>query len=285
MIRYLIDDNQKLRIEQVGTSPTVYLDHWALRHISTTDNLRTQFVEHLLASGGTLMLSWLNLAEFTKVTDRKQAESAENLVNEILPNVFFIEIDPFTVIEREDKLLNSGVPIPPHADTDFLRAFSTLKPNKPNSVFQFTAHDLFAALHKSKLAVQMNNMADTLIDRIKVLREEMITSQDFCRLVRRLPSGPPIQHGTRYVLRELSRIFLIDHSLNITRNHSIDLLHSIVPVAYCDIVLLDAHWEEQVARMRDRLKEAKLNVPIASVFSRRTNGLYGFFSALGELHT
>jgi len=97
------------------------------------------------------MLSWLNLAEFTKLTNRKQAERAENLVNEILPNVFFIEINPFTVIERENELLNGGIPIPPHADTDFLRAFATLKPNKPNSVFQFTAHDLFAALHKGKL--------------------------------------------------------------------------------------------------------------------------------------
>lgn len=282
MIRYRIDDNQRLQIEQVGTAPTVYLDHWALRHISTTDNLRAQFVEHLLACEGTLMLSWLNLAEFTKVTDRKQAEAAEKLVNELLPNVFFIEIDPFTVIERENKLLNGGFPIPPHADTDFFKAFTALK---PNSVFQFTAHDLFVALHESKLAEQMDYMADTLVERIEVLREEMVTGLDFCSLVRRLPSGPAIQRGTRYVLRGLSRIFLIDRSLNITRNHSIDLLHSIVPVAYCDFVLLDAHWKEQVSRMRNRLKEAKLNVPIASVFSRRANGLHGFFSALDELHT
>jgi hypothetical protein len=185
------------------------------------------------------------------------------------------------VIERENKLLNGGIPIAPHADIDFLRAFTTLK---PTLVLQFTAHDLFAALHESKLAVQMNSMADALVGRIKVLREEMTTGQDFCRLVHRLPSGPSIQQGTRYVLRELLRIFLIDHSLNISRNHSIDLLHSIVPVAYSDFVLLDAHWKEQVARMRSRLKEAKLNVPIANVFSQRANGLQDFFSALSELH-
>lgn len=277
MIRYLIGDDQTLRLEQFDVSPSVYLDHWALRHISANENLRTRFTKSLLACDGTLVLSWLNLLEFTKVTDREQVELAEKLVEDILPNVFFMEINPFTVIDREDKLIAGGEPIPPHADIGFLKAFSAFKSTNCNP---FTARGMFVAPHESTLSGRFDSLADTIISRTEALRAEMDTDSDFRSLIRRLPSGQKLQHGTRNVLRELARTFLIDRGLRLSRNNAVDLLHSVVPVAYCDLVLLDKHWEEQVDRMRTRLTEANLNIPIAKIFSRKANGINLFLEAL-----
>ena len=277
MIRYLIAEDAELRVEQVESNPTIYLDHWAFRHISTTDEHRIRFVEGLKARGGTLMLSWLNLAEFTKVTDLDQAKAAEALVEAVLPNVFFMEINPFMVIEQENVLMVGGKPRPPHADTGFLRAFSALK---PKSLSPFTAHDLFVAPHESALSGRLDDLADTIAERTEALRIEIDNDSAFRSLVSRLPSGPRLQQGTLYILRELARTFLIDRSLKVSRNNAIDLLHSVVPVAYCDLVLLDKHWQEQVDRMRTRLKNAKLNIPVARVFSRKNDGLNRFLAEL-----
>lgn len=102
MVRFLIADNGSIRVAQVTAAPAVYLDHWALRNISENPALRARVTGALKSRSGTLMLSWLNLVEFTKVTDGAQARCAEALVEDVLPNVFFLQINPFTVIERED---------------------------------------------------------------------------------------------------------------------------------------------------------------------------------------
>jgi len=49
-------------------SPSVYLDHWAFREITDSKTLTKRFSEALLFRGGTLVLSWLNIVEFYKVT-------------------------------------------------------------------------------------------------------------------------------------------------------------------------------------------------------------------------
>ncbi|MGH9958168.1 MAG: hypothetical protein ACREBC_13720 [Pyrinomonadaceae bacterium] len=105
MVRFLIDDTNSIRVEQVTEAPAVYFDHWALRNISEDPALKARLTSALTFRGGTLMLSWLNLVEFTKVTDAAQARCAESLVEAVLPNVFFLEINPFTVLEKEDELL------------------------------------------------------------------------------------------------------------------------------------------------------------------------------------
>jgi hypothetical protein len=52
-----------------------------------------------------------------------------------------------------------------------------------------------------------------------------------------------------------------------------DFLHAVVPVAYCDYVMLDKYWEEQVHRMRQRLTPTSIEIPLARVLSKRTGGL------------
>lgn len=277
MVKYLLDQHGQLRVEQRTVAPAIYLDHWALRDISEDTALRLRFTQALVRLGGTLMLSWLNLVEFTKVTDPTQSRAAEALVEDLLPNVFFFEVNPFAVIEAEDALLGGAAPFPPHADTQFLNAFTALRPGSPHP---FTAKNLFTIPQESGLHDQMDVLADTVVDRVEVLRSEFLGDAEFEALVRRLPEGPPIQHGTRYVLRELVRPILLDQSLKFSRNHAIDLVHSVVPLAYCDIALLDKHWKAQAEKVRERVAAANMTFPVAKVFSGKTNEISQFLALL-----
>jgi hypothetical protein len=277
MIKLTINSNGEIEAGQQDVSPTVYLDHWALRTFSEKTTLAGRLVSALKSRGGTLALSVLNLAEFTKVKATQQAQEAENLIEAILPNVFFLEFEPFAVIAREDALLAGGPPGAPHADVDFLRVFAGLK---PDSVNPFTAHNLLAAVQKQQLATRLDGLADTIVDRVETLRDTLDVDDGFRSRVSGLPPGSQIQRGTRIILRELVRSFLVDRKTKITRNHAVDLLHAVVPVAYCDIVLLDKHWETQVERARARLDRVGVSAPIAKVFSGKGDGIDRFLYEL-----
>jgi hypothetical protein len=121
---------------------------------------------------------------------------------------------------------------------DLLKAFVLLK---PESVQLLTARELFQVVQGSELIQGLDGLADTVLDRVSALRDELLADPDFRKLVQRLPAGIQIQRGTRFVLRELVRSLLIDQRLKLTRNHAMDLLHAIVAVAYCELVLLDKH--------------------------------------------
>jgi hypothetical protein len=160
---------------------------------------------------------------------------------------------------------------------DLLKAFVLLKPEGPELL---TAQELFQVVQGTELIQELDGLADTVIERVSALRDEVVADPEFRRLVQRLPAGRQIQRGTRFVLRELVRSLLIDQRLTLTRNHAIDLLHAVVPVAYGDFVLLDKHWEAQVERIRARLQAAGVTVPIARVFSGKAGQVGSFLRAL-----
>jgi hypothetical protein len=277
MIDATADRHGDVKVGHVDVSPTVYLDHWALRTLSEDERLAGRLVATLKSRRGTLAISWLNVGEFAKVTSAEQARKAETLVEASLPQVFFLEVEPFKVIEREDRLLAGGPPEAPHADLELLEAFVLLK---PEGVQLLTAHELFRIVQGSSLVQGLDGLADTVVDRVYALRNEVENDPELRKLVQRLPAGVQIQRGTRFVLRELVRSLLIDQQLKVTRNHAVDLLHAVVPVAYCDFVLLDKHWEAQVERVAARLKAAGLSVPLARVFSGKAGQLDRFFAEL-----
>jgi len=63
-------------------------------------------------------------------------------------------------------------------------------------------------------------------------------------------------------------------------NDAMDFFHAVVPVAYCDYVLLDNHWAAQVAQLRSRFKRTRMNVPMATVFSGGRSGVEELLRAL-----
>jgi len=276
MIEFVVNQRGNPAVVQREIPPTVYLDHWALHKISGNQTLADRLTAALKSQNGTLALSWLNVAEFTQVTDVEQARRAEELVEAILPQIFWIEVDPLAVISREDKLLAGGLPAPPHADTHSLLAHIGLKPTSLNLL---TARDLFKVMLGRQDARNFD-LVDEVINRIEAMRSELVTDPELRSAIRRSPSGPKIQRGTRFILRELVRALLIDRGTKLNRKYAIDLLHAVVSVAYCDLVLLDKYWKEQVDRARARLSAVGMSVPIARVFSGKANETDRFLAEL-----
>jgi hypothetical protein len=277
MIMLAIGESGSLRLTQHGPPPTVYLDHWALRAFSEVEELAARFIPVLKARGGTLALSWVNLLEFSKVTSREQASLAENFIEEILPRVFFIECNPSTVIEREDQLLAGGPPVAPHGDPEFLREFARLKPTSPKP---FTSRDLFSIMADRDRAARMDKLADVFVGRVEALRDKLSSDPSFHSILGKRATEAPIQVGRRDILRELVRGLLVDRQTKISRNHAIDWFHAVVPIAYCDLVLVDKYWQEQADRVRSRFARAGMRVPMAEVFSKSKDGIERFLQQL-----
>jgi hypothetical protein len=269
MLTISIDSDGRLTATQRDFSPTAHLDHWALRELSTTPMLAERFVAALKQRNGTLALSCTNLIEFCNVTDDQQAKQAEELLEASLPHVFFVEMDPFLVQKREDELLRGGPPRPPHEDRELFTALFRLK---PQSVSVFTARTLFDGV-RSGIGRQANELADTIVQQVDKLRIEHESDSAFQATLKRPATFQKIQRGTRLVLKELLRGLVLDRSTSLSRNHALDLLHAVVPVAYCDFVMLDKYWEDQVRRMRERLARASIDIPLAQVISKRSGGL------------
>lgn len=277
MITISLSNAGDLQVTQAMTSPAVYLDHWALRLISEDAGFSAAITSTLGARRGTLALSWVNLAEFLRVTAPDQSGRAEKLVEANLARLFLIEVDPFVVISRENELLAGAPPRPPHADADFLRLLARIN---PRSVAPLSARGLFHGLSDPGVDQRSTALADTFIRSVEQLRLGDAIDPTFARVVRADPKGSPLQAGTRFILRELIRPLVVDKHKQTTRNDAMDFFHTIVPVAYCDYVLLDKHWAAQVGHARSRFKRAGMSVPMAAIFSR---GRIGVEQLLHEL--
>ena len=275
MITLLADkDGTNLHIDHWMTYPAVYLDHWALGDLSEDDQMSVRFVGAMKARRGTLALSWTNLAEFAIGTNVDLARKAENFINANLPHIFFLEPNPFVVIDHENGHLAGGPPTPPHADQEFLKAFVIFSgSNQRPSSLTLTAHDLFQAAQDKGLAWRKDELGDTFIGRITALRGELENDVSFRSELKRPAQGSHVQAATRDILRELMRAFLIDKRKRVTRNDAMDFFHAVVSVAYCDFVLLDKYWETLVNRVRSRFRQVDASVPMATVFSKKTNGI------------
>jgi hypothetical protein len=280
MITFVAYKDVGMKIDQWCVPPTVYLDHWAWRRIFDSTSLAADFSRILKAKGGTLAVSWLNLIEFSKVTDAKQAASADALLDHVLPHVSFVNPNFFTVIEKENKLQAGGDPTAPHADPVFLKFFAKHNLLKSHSLKLLPEQNIFQLVQLTGVGAGFMEFANKLVSRIETLRVDYKINREFSRLVRRVPQGQPIQRGTRFIARELLGTFLRDSSGKLDRNNAIDVCHAIVPVAYCDFVLLDKRWATHVEQARKRIIQGGLQFPIAQVFSERENGIAKFLQQL-----
>ncbi len=88
MIRIEKQLNGDLKVSHGLVHPSVYLDHWAVMDFASDASLAARLREDIHRIGGTLVISWMNLIEFAKVTDRSQGGDAETFIDRFLPRVF-----------------------------------------------------------------------------------------------------------------------------------------------------------------------------------------------------
>ena len=59
-----------------------------------------------------------------------------------------------------------------------------------------------------------------------------------------------LNHPSRHAYFEIFRPIMSDPSLNLSKNDTVDLFHTMVASAYCDVVLLDIKWATMARKLQ-----------------------------------
>lgn len=252
----------------------VYLDHWALNDLALNPELSDKFISAMNSRGGTLRLSVANIAELSNQADYSQIQCILDMIRSI-EDCGLINNDPREVIEKENILISDPEAIievkNPSAELDLISAHLLAKNfpstwhvsdilksaiDEPSSKQLFKNNDKFLADMRHLLEVGRNDP--------EYLRR---SKSRFEKLKNR---GPEYETATRELF-QLSLDFVMRNNNMKMAQYSewSDIFHLIVPVAYCDIVMLDRRWI-------DFIKQTGFTYPhIAMTYSKRSlNSLF-----------
>jgi hypothetical protein len=133
-------------------------------------------------------------------------------------------------------------------------------------------------LNHERLITSKERLARTTQAALEKLRSEYTNNPDFRRKVMRAEQSPTTMSATDTLALTLvmAATFLPDLRRPITLNDAIEFQHAIVPVTFCDAVLLDGATWDMVERVRRRLPHVKM----AATFSGRGDGIDRFLERL-----
>lgn len=264
----------RLQVIQSFDFPAVYLDHWAIRRLSSDTTLGNRFLSALKASGGSLVISHVNLAEITGPTDPKHAGEIAMFLEAVLPNIYFAMFDVEKAIDQEKVPRDISIRLRAAPDIDLLLEVAR---QRPDDFQPFTIAGVIKVIaeHRDKLNATWTDSNRELADHINNVRSNAETvkqARNFKSHQRHVP--------TLAVMQELLRPIFLDKTLAIGPNDAGDIHHAITSITYCDYVLLDGKWEELYGRMVRRFSELDLQIRVAKVFSERRRGLELFLKEL-----
>lgn len=271
MYKIINHEDNKIEIQEHFRRPMVYLDHWALNDLSLHPDLRDRFVRTMRKKGGTLRLSVVNMTELAKQADKHQVESILSMIKSI-EDCGFINIDAGEVIKKENILISDPTAIShvknPSAELELISAH-LLAQNYP---LNWHVSDIIASVVDELLSKRFSNSKEKFLDDMKHLLEVGRNDDAYLkrakdRFGKLKKQGPKDQTATRELL-QLALDFVMRNMTMKMDQYSEwnDIFHLIVPVAYCDIVMLDRRWAAF-------LDQTGFSFPqIAMIFDKRSLG-------------
>lgn len=275
--------SSELRVSQSFVSPTVYLDHWAIRLFSDDLTLQNRLVNTLRDKGGTLLISNISLGEFAGPTDPQHARAAEEFIERLLPNIYLTDFAFDKILERERLETNNKNRFWPSADLDQLKLLAERSlllselSSSPNRRITMDGFINMSYQNRNAMIEVTKEVVQQIIAGIKNARSDPSylfkakTVKPDCSRPRML-----IIHG------ELMREYYVDLAKPIRENDIVDMLHAAMPLNCCDYVLLDGPWTEQVEKMRRRINKFDSSMQIAKCFSQRNQGVQNFLNDIED---
>jgi hypothetical protein len=266
-------DTGRLRATQAATRPLVYLDQWAWMRLARTPAEAKLFVDSLKERDGCLAVSEMNRLELAFVGDLDRLRACEDLIRKLLPNVCFIEYDPAAVTREENAILDGRSLSAPFLSDRLVNQYVEhprvgVDPLDPELFFlSLRLPGTPDGLKEAKLL-----LAKRLREAIDTARSQYASNPSAKKEIRRGATGKAVMHPTRYVFE--SCIYgIIKDRLNLEdANHTIDFFHAVVPLSYCDFVLLDKAWAERARQVQAELEKKGLLTHRATVVSERSAG-------------
>jgi hypothetical protein len=278
MLKYSkINFNGKIivKIDQIANPPSVYLDTWALFDFIENDDLAKKFINILNSLGGTLMLSMISIIEAMTLENQKQILNLYKFINSV--GTAFLDFNFIRVIKKEKKYKkNKGLflKISPAVDFELLNAFTKIhKPEdslKTSEIFLAYRQDLDSG------KVMEENWEQSLFPIIVRARNNInALSNAKKRFRRRKEKANTCKFPcTEFLMEACFDYIAINENMKMPDKEWRDIFHTIVPVAYCDFVLVDKKW-------LNFIKSTGLEYPqIAKVYAQRN--LSEFLKDLGN---
>ncbi len=268
------EDHDGMHIRQSFESPSVYLDHWAIRLFSDDLQLQDRFIDAIEIKGGTLLLSTFSMLEFSGPKDPRHGSDTEIFFDRLMPNIFFTDFAIDKTHNREVREKNNVKRFWPSAD---LLTLKYLAENKCDASRNISMSGFLSMIRENrKELIRLEG------ETVSMLQKAFNTHRNDIEYIKKAKNVHPSDQRTRTfnILGELIRGFNLDPSLEIKDNDIIDLIHEVAPLNCCDFILLDGPWEERVKKMNQRISKTSMNMPIAKCFSKRNSGVNKFLSEL-----
>lgn len=270
LVRHSLNDGSTQLVESLGR-PIVYLDNWALNDIALDAACKERFVSTMKSRKGTLRLSVSNLVELMKQADRQQISAILEMIDSV--DAGFININFIEVVERENGILRGEIHENPSQEVrlicDYLLARNWPEP--------WVMSDVIRSVVNNSSGDKMRDSWDQFAVKMKaflssVRSDSKYMSQSEERAKTTRTKGKEYDRPTRELIQLGFNFVLQNAEMKMISNEWHDFFHSIVPVAYCDLVLLDKRWATFIC-------QTSFDFPnIAFVFDKKSIG--GFFSAL-----
>lgn len=221
--------------------PLVYLDHWALMGFAEESKKRARLVAGLRATGGSLCLTAISLAEICRVDDPRHAQHIDRLLDDLRGHIFAISLE---------GLLSSQAPYGAgrtHLPPDELLSFELVRPREFCLPGPFGRHWQARWIGRAAFDEMAVSVA-AAFDRMRAVDEYR---------ERALKAKPDrLAPWVNVVSGELMRAAVLNTKEKILPNDAADLQHALVALMCCDLSLLDKKFatraESARARLRDR---------------------------------
>jgi hypothetical protein len=250
-------------VHQELRRPAVYLDHWALMLFAEDDGLRGRLIQALRKSGGTLCLSHVNSAELCRVDDPRHADAVDRLVDELRPQLFFL--DAAENLQR--SLLDEF-----HLAGDLSMAEHVARPHAADQPGYFKTYWNLRHVVRSPHDESLNDIFDGSTTRMATAFNDVRKNDEFLAKARKF--NPAKGHSAGWIfLGELLRQPFLNPKEGLDTHDMSDIQHALNAL-HCDYVLLDAGWTSKLNQARPRLDAAGVNV--AACYSGKVNELEKF---------
>ena len=256
-----------VKIDQIAIPPTVYLDTWVLFDFIKDDKLSDKFIKISNNLGGTLMLSIMSVLESVGLKNQKQFQCLCDLIDSLgIDKVALLDFNFMRVNVKEKIYKKTGGPflkISPAVDFELLDAF--IKIHKPEDPLKVS--EIFSAYRQDleNGKVLEENWEQSLFPIIVRARNNInALSNAKKRFRKRKEKANTYKFPcTEFLWESCIDYIAINENMKMPDKEWRDIFHTIVPVAYCDFVLVDKKW-------LNFIKSTGLEYPqIAKVYAQR----------------
>jgi hypothetical protein len=227
------------------------------------------------------MLSVLTFIEFASFDDPRHAREVHALVESLGRSIFFARFEPWQVVNKENDLLTARMGDAPEGDLEFL--LRVMEPHARHGVpFNVGVIFDYVAEHAKELRARLEGLKHATLEGVVAIRERVDNEQGFDGVIRRSISEADRPRATLALARAMVDFLQSDRARPLNINDAADLLHTVVPVAYCDFVVLDRKWRTMAEQARRRLDSNGVEAQTAKVFDAGPKGIEHFLTSLEQ---